>query len=204
MQLQADETVRKIATQKNDSKILAISTNDLTAKESCYHFTCYRSYTRQNKVKEAKAQDKPGQDETEHSNISDAIKFLVNGKSDIVPLSTSQNMLSIKSERKNLKRNIEDKTSNFKLVKSIKTCLVYPVTLKFEDLFFKWYDANQRINQIEDIICTQKTITQAANIVKDEIKNLKYQMSWPPKTDELNMSNFINPPNLDSFLLTLP
>ena len=28
-------------------------------------------------------------------------------------------------------------------------------------------------------------------------------MSWPPKTDELNMSNFINPPNLDQFLLTL-
>ena len=50
---------------------------------------------------------------------------------------------------------------------------------------------------------TQKIMTQAANIVKDEIKNLKYQMSWPPKTDELNMSNFINPPNLDSFLLTL-
>ena len=206
MLLQADETVRKIATQKNDSRILAISLNDLTAKESCYHFTCYRSYTRQNKVKEAKAQDEPGQDETEHFNISDAIKFLVElyGKSDIVPLSTSQTMLSIKSERKTLKRNIEDRRSNFKFVKSTKTCFVYPVTLKFEDLVFKWYDANQRINQIEGIICTQKTITQAANIVKDEINNLKYQMSWPPKTDELNMSNFINPPNLDSFLLTQP
>ena len=46
---------------------------------------------------------------------------------------------------------------------------------------------------------TQKIITQAANIVKDEIKNLKYQMSWPPNTGELNMSNYINPPNLDSF-----
>ena len=41
---------------------------------------------------------------------------------------------------------------------------------------------------------TQTIITQAANIVKDEIKNLKYQMSWPPQTDELNISNFINPP----------
>ena len=50
---------------------------------------------------------------------------------------------------------------------------------------------------------TQKIITQAANIVKNEIKNVKYQMSWPPETDELNMPNFINPPNLDSFLLTL-
>ena len=37
---------------------------------------------------------------------------------------------------------------------------------------------------------TQKIITVAANIVKDVIKNLEYQMSWLPKTYELNMSNF--------------
>ena len=148
MQLQEDETVRKIATQKNDSKILAITTNDLIAKEACYHFTYYGSYTRQNKVNEAKAQDEPGQDETEHSSTSEVIKFLVDlyEKPDIVPLSTSQNMLSIKSERKNPKRNIENRTSNFKFVKSAKTYLVYSVTLKFEDLVVKWYDANQRIN----------------------------------------------------------
>ena len=72
--------------------------------------------------------------------------------------------------------------------------LVYPVTLNFENLVVKWYDANQRINQIKGMASTQTIITQAANIVKDEIKNLKYQMSWPPQTDELNISNFINPP----------
>ena len=70
MQLQASETVRKIATQKNDSKIRVIITNDLTAKEACYHFTCCKSYTCQNQVKETKVKDEPGQDKTEHSNIS--------------------------------------------------------------------------------------------------------------------------------------
>ena len=190
MQLkEADETVKTIATQKNDSKILAITTSDLIAKEACYHFTCYRSDTRQNKVKEAKVQDEPGQDETEHSNISEVITLLVElyQKHDIVPLSTFQNMLLVKTERKNLKHNIENRTSNFKFVKSAKTYLGYPVTLKFEDLVIKWYNVNQRINQIERMTSTQKIITQAANIVKDKIKDFKYQMSWPPKTDELNM-----------------
>ena len=210
MQFRADETIRRIATQKNDSLVLAITTNDLVAKEACYHCTCYRSYTRQNKVKDANAQDETeqgeaGQDETGNSNISEVMKFLVElyEKPDIVLLSTLQNMLSIKSERKNLKRSIENRTSNFKFVKYAKTFLVYPVTLKLEDLVLKLYDANQRINHIEGMTSTQKIITQAANIIKDEIKNLKYQMSWPPRTDELNMSNFVNPPNLDSFLLTL-
>ena len=78
MHLKVDETVRKIATQKNDSKILAITKNDLISKEACYHFTCYRRYTRQNKEKEVKAQDEPGQHKTEHSNnISEVIEFLV-------------------------------------------------------------------------------------------------------------------------------
>ena len=110
MQLQADETIAKTATQKNDSKILSIATNNLIAKDACYYFTFYRSYTRQNKVKEAKGQDEPEQDKRQHSKISDIIKFLVElcAKPDIVPLSTSRNMLSIKSERKNMKRNIEN------------------------------------------------------------------------------------------------
>ena len=182
MQLQADGAVSKIATQKSDWKILAITTNDLIAKEACYHFTFYGSYTRQNKVKEAKVQGEPGQDKTEHSNISEVIKFLVElyEKPDIAPRSTLQNMLSIKSERKNQKCNTEKRTSNFKFVKFTKACLVYLFNLKFEDLVVKWYDANQRINQIEGMTSTQKVITQSANIFKDEIKNLKYQIPWPP------------------------
>ena len=99
-------------------------------------------------MKDAKEQDEPGQDETEHSNILEVIKFLVElyEKPDIVPLSTLQNILSIKSERKNLKRNIENSASNLEFIKSAKTYLVYPVTLKFEYLVVKWYDANQKIN----------------------------------------------------------
>ena len=42
----ADSSIRKIATQKNDSKILALVWRELVAAEACYHRTCYRSYTR--------------------------------------------------------------------------------------------------------------------------------------------------------------
>ena len=50
---------------------------------------------------------------------------------------------------------------------------------------------------------TEKIVTQAANIVKNEIKNWKGKLSWPPRVEELEMANFVNPPILDSFLLTL-
>ena len=45
MQLLEDEMERKITTQKNDLKILAITRKDLIAKEACYHFTCYKLHT---------------------------------------------------------------------------------------------------------------------------------------------------------------
>ena len=45
MQLLEDEMERKIATQKNDLKIQAITRNDLIAKEACYHFTFYKFHT---------------------------------------------------------------------------------------------------------------------------------------------------------------
>ena len=41
--MRADSSIRKIATQKNDSKILALVSRELVAAEACYHRTCYRS-----------------------------------------------------------------------------------------------------------------------------------------------------------------
>ena len=43
--IHADESIRKIATAKNDSKILAIASWDLVAAEGCYHRSCYKAYT---------------------------------------------------------------------------------------------------------------------------------------------------------------
>ena len=44
--MRADSYIRKIAIQKNDSKILALVSRELVATEACYHRTCYRSCTR--------------------------------------------------------------------------------------------------------------------------------------------------------------
>lgn len=237
MQIRADENIRKIATEKNDSKVLAITTDELISKEAHYHFSCYRSYTRQEKTKkrtktsnEPKSdeseddetkenettQDEPGKAETEQteaeernptdSNIQQVIKYLVTlyEKPDIIPISTLQDMLSTKSEKKNLKRNIEKKSNDFKFVRYGKTFLIYPVTLKIDDMVLKLYEANKRISNIEGMVSTEKIVTQAANIVKNEIKNWKGELSWPPRVEELlEMANFVNPPILDSFLLTL-
>lgn len=46
VQLRADETLRKCAAQKQDEKIIAITSRDIVAAEAHYHVSCYKNYTR--------------------------------------------------------------------------------------------------------------------------------------------------------------
>ena len=43
---QPDQTIRNVATAKQDTKILAIVSRELVAAVACYHKSCYRNYTR--------------------------------------------------------------------------------------------------------------------------------------------------------------
>ena len=45
IQIKADRKIFKIAKQKNDTNILAITYEELTDKEARYHASCYRVYT---------------------------------------------------------------------------------------------------------------------------------------------------------------
>ena len=48
-ELRVDERIRQIATVKNDSKILSITSDELVAKEAKCHSWCYKDYTRPEK-----------------------------------------------------------------------------------------------------------------------------------------------------------
>ena len=43
--MRANGSIRKMATLKNDSKILSLVSRELIPAEASYHRTCYRSYT---------------------------------------------------------------------------------------------------------------------------------------------------------------
>ena len=198
MQIRADKKIRDIAMEQKGSSILAITSDELIAKEARYHFTCYREYTRPStnttfsKETESKAE------------FAKVIDYLVNlyEKSDVVRLSLLQDMLTTESGKKNLKRNIQSKTNDFNFVKYENSFLVYPNTLKLEQIVVKLYDTNKKIDRIEQI-SKQKKVKQSANIIREEIKKITYNMSWPSSPDELDMEHFENPPQLDLFLKTL-
>ena len=46
IQIRADEKIRKVVTERNDTTVMTIISDELVAKEACYHASCYRMYTK--------------------------------------------------------------------------------------------------------------------------------------------------------------
>jgi len=199
-QIRADKKIRAVATKRNDSAILAVAANELIAKEACYHRSCYREYTR-----EYTRSAREGNDSGDVSELPKVYKFLSNlyDNPRVVELKEIQEIVTSQSEKKNLKRKIENETTRFKFVSVNKTVLVYPTSLKMEDLVIANHQANSRLKGIERMNATEKVVLKCANIIKDEIRNIKYKMPWPPSPQDLEMSSFTNSKHLDSFLGTL-
>ena len=45
VQLRADETLRKLAVERGDEKIIAVTSRDIVAAEAHYHVSCYKNFT---------------------------------------------------------------------------------------------------------------------------------------------------------------
>ena len=68
--LRADDSIRKAAIAKGDSRIIALASRDLVAAEAWYHGQCYRDYTRPKKAgKNSDLESGTDSNETNYYNI---------------------------------------------------------------------------------------------------------------------------------------
>ena len=199
MLLQADKRIRDIATRRNDSAIIAITSDELIAKEAHYHFPCYREYTREPSCPITTAFDEDTEEpESDMTKVVDFLNELIE-KPDIIPLTTIQDLVRSESLKKNLKRSIQSKSENFSFIKYKNTHLVYPKSMKQEDIILKLFEAKEIIN-VSKQLSDREIVLQSSRIIREEIKAIKSKMSWPPTPNDLDMWNFSNPTNLDLFL----
>ena len=107
----ADERVRKVALEQNETAVIAIASDELIAKEAYYHVTCYRSYTRPNYT--------PVPEKRHDIDLNIVWKFLSDlyDKPVAVPFKRLQELVAAPSEKKNLRRTIENRTDCYKFVK---------------------------------------------------------------------------------------
>ncbi|XP_078679472.1 uncharacterized protein LOC144915103 [Branchiostoma floridae x Branchiostoma belcheri] len=225
--MRADTSIRKIATEKNDSRILAIVSRELVAAEAFYHRTCYKSYTRPQATctSTSDASDESSNDHYAHQE-SNAYQMLFNyvrsdviEKERIVRLSEMSELLveyltslgineCKPSTKTHIRRNLE---------------VEFGEVLRFEKLF----DNSQRVflipasltpmkiakNVVTILMAEQENdkglpmkisnIQQAAIDIRDAIRRKQNTMSWPPRPSELEENALDIPQELRVFLYTL-
>ena len=224
--MRADSSIRKIATQKNDSKILALVSRELVAAEACYHRTCYRSYTRPEGSSSVNPDMSSESPDDEYARLeSDAYQMLfgfirsdVIENEKVVRLSEMtqllvQYLMSLgakeckPSTKKHIKRNIEAEFNELikfeNLLDNNRVQVLIPYSLTPVQIARNVL--NILMAEKEDKGSTTKisNIQKAAADIRDAIRNEESKMSWPPRPSELNDSAIEVPEELSAFLYTL-
>ncbi len=213
VQLRADDNIRRLAKERSDSEILAVTTDELIAKEAHYHFTCYRDYVRirsndesqQGSSAEVVCDIEGEQDVTGDDDLTDLYKCLNDLHQNLryTTLKSLQSLVKTKSGKKNLKRTIENKSNDFVFLSSGRDILMYPSSWKTNDIVRKLYEAETKLMEIDQAKEPKAIVHQSGSIMRNEVKNIDYTMPWPPSPEDLNAIDFQIPEHLDSFLSVL-
>ena len=118
-------------------------------------------------------------------------------KPDLIHLKEPQKRWYLhQKKKKNLRRQTESKTGEFKFIICGNNILVYPVLLKIEDVIIANYSLNLKITSLQQTR-TGKNIathfTPHTNIIKIKIKNINCKVPWLPGPDDFCLFNFKNP-----------
>ena len=96
-------------------------------------------------------------------------------------------LVTTPSEKENLRRAIENRTDCYNFVKIEKEFLIYPTSLKMDDIAKTYYQISLQLEKLQKMKSKEKVVSQSARIIREEIKNVSYRTSWPPTSKDLDV-----------------
>ena len=153
--------IRKCAAVKNDKRIMALTADELVAKEACYHKRCYSVYTISlyneqrewqpegesfsdmaiNCLREMLAELYESPDVAEFKTLIDVDeKHLV---------SRDVDKSEIFQTKKNLRRKIETNIQRFQFLNVHEKLLIYPESLIIEEVIKKYYEVKVELDAVK-------------------------------------------------------
>ena len=177
---------------KNAMCSLYLSTEELIAKEAYYHSSCYSTYTiilyHYDRGNAKNSQSIPeiafAAMKTHLTNLyknTNVVEFTRFTKEVEAKLSTEEyDPKEIDSEKRNLRRTIENHAEHFHFVNTSRILLIYPDSLETHELVESLYKVKQELSTLKASPKDEKTVFYAAKIIRNEIKGLTDKMNWPP------------------------
>ena len=219
-ELRSDETIRRVAQNKLDHRMLAITARDLVAAEAHYHKSCYRKYTRGEKEKIPVATDKD--DESYQAAEEESYVLLFQYvRETLFPETAVVRMteLTVKSisylqtcgindvkphTKKQLRRKLEcEFKESLHFVHDDKgKLLVYPDNLSFDQVVVAMVKAEEQLQEIKYCKNIDNIVKLSADHLRGQIKKINPN-PWPPNPAELNSDYTKLPESLEMFLKIL-
>lgn len=219
MELRSDKTVREIAIEICDERIIAITSRDIVAAEAHYHKTCYRQYTKKTKFTETSEDLKQLDDyqEAEKKSLTqlyyslrheifayEPVSFFVDITAKMVSFmeknGVPKNQVA-NSTKFHLRRKIEAEFGNSLHFFSVnRKVFVRQDNLSLETLLVHFVNLKLKF---ETRIPSQMSAThfeETALSLRTEIKSSIPKQNWPPQPEELNSDYLELPQNLTKFL----
>ena len=218
-EFRACESIKLASKLHKDEMLMALSTEDLIAKEAVYHRSCYRDYT---KIIYSSQKSELNQDscidpmDQAFSEVKEYISCLRENPA-VIENTVLTNILeanlaqldnfdknTIICAKKNLRRRIETNMPGIHFLNySPQKVLVYPDTLSIADLVRENFELKEELEAFKKTSNDQHAILQASQIIRNEIKEMKDEMPWPPEAKDLTNDRIRMPKSLDMFINTL-
>ena len=218
-ELRVNDSVRKAAISKQDSRILAILSRDLVAAEGHYHRTCYRHYTNikeSDKGEESEEDDDSDYVKAERSALSRMFDYIRNDlfkNNDIIELSKLSEMLrgwilesgvkEVKlSTTKHIRRKLNDEFGDSLLTIQTESnrVLVYPDSLTREELVLSNYKLQKEVNILKAAHSNITSAKEVAYEIRQSVKNHCNNQDWPPDPSKLDKEHIDTPLLVNTFL----
>lgn len=219
-ELRSDEIIRKAAQEKMDDRMLAITSRDLVAAEANYHKSCYRNYTRVDRVKTLVAAH--SDDEAYQAAEQESFVLLCQYMRDTLfaePTVVRMTELTGKlvsylqtfgvndaepHTKKHLRRKLEwEFKESLHFVSDDKgKLLVYPDNLSLDQVVVAMMKAEEQLREAKYSEDIDNIVKVSANHLRGQIKEMKPK-HWPPNPAELNPGYVEVPESLEMFLKLL-
>ena len=220
-QLRVDQTLREKAINKRDVNILAITSRGIVATEAHYHRSCYRDYTRPEKIQDDQAAGINQEElDPEQEVFFDLFQYI---RAEVMEnqLVVSMTELPRKLESFYQSRGVDELSDSTKKHMRRKIAAEFGSALDiFPDDKGKLLIVSENLSRQEIVKAnvllkqeleilkststeSKKVIDQCATYIRHSIFDIKWQTPWPIHPSDLNAESFPVPENLSRFLMGL-
>ena len=217
-QLRVDQTLRKIATERCDERILAITSRDIDAAEVHYHRTCYRDYTRP--THQQHPEESEPKNDAEYDAFSDLFSFIrtdvLNSQVVITMNEFTKKLESFLQSRgteklreltkKHLRKKIESEFGSTLEIfpDEMEKLLVIPANLDIKETEKKMVNLEKEVMSVESQATElERIFDQSAEHLRNVILDMKWTMPCPILPSDLSVGQFPVPECLRPFLMGL-